>query len=439
MLITPEGINFVLIGEGEMPRVREIPLPDRPLSAFNRQIAETTRSMEATAVELTELSLRSSLLLTHIRHLQDRLAYIEARRGMGQAGAIEYLQGYCPADGVGALSAAAREQGWGLVLADPSPEDRVPTLIRSPRWIRPIKALFQMLDIVPGYQEAETRAAFLVFFSLFFAVLVNDAGYGALFLLLTVALRLRMKTASPEPFRLFGWLSLCSIVWGVLTGSYFGIADLPTPLRSMEIPWLKDEKNLMAFCFFVGAVHLTVAHSWRALMLINSTRALGQLGWICLTWAMYSATRFLILSESLPGWFPTIFVTGLALVVVFMTPWRRLKKEWSEHVMLPFAVIGGFADLVSYVRLFAVGTASLAVAESFNELAMHSGIRSWQAALIAVLVLGMGHGLNVVLALMSILVHGVRLNTLEFSTHVGLEWTGLRYKPFGNLLAFERE
>lgn len=98
--------------------------------------------------------------------------------------------------------------------------------------------------------------------------------------------------------------------------------------------------------------------------------------------------------------------------------------------MLPFDVIGNFADLVSYVRLFAVGSAGLAVAIAFNELAIGPGIDGVGDAIKASIVLFLGHSLNIVLCLMSILVHGVRLNTLEFSRHVGLEWAGFHYEPF---------
>jgi len=117
-------------------------------------------------------------------------------------------------------------------------------------------------------------------------------------------------------------------------------------------------------------------------------------------------------------------------VTIFMTPFNRLKTEWSAHVMLPFGVINNFVDVVSYVRLFAVGGASLAVAVAFNDIVLGEGINSWLAGLIAAVILFVGHALNIVLSIMSVLVHGIRLNTLEFSNHVGLEWSGFAYDPF---------
>ncbi len=85
------------------------------------------------------------------------------------------------------------------------------------------------------------------------------------------------------------------------------------------------------------------------------------------------------------------------------------------------SVVGVFSDIVSYIRLFAVGTATVTVASTFNEMA---------AGALAPLILVAGHSLNIALSLMSVMVHGVRLNMLEFSQHLGQQWSGVPYEPF---------
>ena len=121
---------------------------------------------------------------------------------------------------------------------------------------------------------------------------------------------------------------------------------------------------------------------------------------------------------------------GLTLVVLFMTPVRRLKAEIINHAMLGLSVVSNFVDVVSYVRLFAVGMASVMVAQSFNSMALQLGIEKiWTIPFIA-LILFAGHALNIVLCALGILVHAVRLNTLEFSNHIGLQWAGIKYNPF---------
>lgn len=442
-IVAPEGTTVQVIRDDARGRYvavagaaqftfegEELPTPERSLAEVNAETVRTQTALADIDDRLREISLKAGLLAGRIDGLADEVRCLEARDGMGAGSGILYLRGFCPVDCIDRLRGSAAEHGWGLVIADPGALDPVPTLIRNPAWVRPIQSLFRMLDILPGYREVDIRPVFMLFFTLFFAILVGDAGYGLIFLLLVPVLRAKFRDAPPEPFRLLLILSVATIAWGALTGNWFGVEPLPAPLRRVEFPWMKDERNLMAFSFLVGAVHLTVAHAWRALQTLNSTRALAQVGWICVTWLMFFVARFLILGMPLPNPALALGGAGLALLIIFMTPFKHLKTEWSDHVMLPFDVIGDFSDLVSYVRLFAVGSAGLAVAVAVNELALGQGVETAGDVVKAVLILAIGHIGNIILCLMSVLVHGVRLNTLEFSGHIGLEWTGLKYEPF---------
>jgi len=121
------------------------------------------------------------------------------------------------------------------------------------------------------------------------------------------------------------------------------------------------------------------------------------------------------------------------LILLFMTPPAKFKEEWFNHVMFPLNVVSNFVDVVSYLRLFAVGSASMAVAGAFNDMALAGGVCGVSGVVsgaIAAFILFAGHTLNIVLGAMGILVHGVRLNTLEFSSHLGVQWTGHLYEPF---------
>jgi V/A-type H+-transporting ATPase subunit I len=419
---------------------REFTPPSRSLSELETELNETIADLNCVQEEFE----RRVPLIDQIRQYQtsieDQTALAEARAGMQASEKIAYLQGFCPVPKLDTLSQAAKSHGWGLVIEEPDPDLRVPTLIQNPGWVRPIRAVFDMIGIMPGYDEVDISALFLLFLSLFFAILVGDAGYGILFLGLTALLRAKNKTAPPEAFRLLGIFSVATIIWGVLTGNYFGInpSFLPAPLAALRLDWLSPDAigqdaadaNFMTLTFLIGAIHLSIAHLWNFVRTINSTRALAQLGWICLTWTMFFMARFMVLSVPLPGFVPWLFVIGLILIVIFMTPFRELKKEWTGHVMLALDVISNFVDVVSYVRLFAVGSASLAVAVAFNQMAIGNGINSILSGVIAAIILFMGHALNILLCAMGVLVHGVRLNTLEFSGHVGMQWAGFKYNPF---------
>jgi V/A-type H+-transporting ATPase subunit I len=124
---------------------------------------------------------------------------------------------------------------------------------------------------------------------------------------------------------------------------------------------------------------------------------------------------------------------GVVAIALFMTPPSKLKTQWFDHFMLPLTVINNFVDIVSYLRLFAVGAATLAVASAFNGMAAGAAggfMGRIVGGLAAALILLFGHTLNMAMAVLGVMVHGLRLNTLEFSQHVGITWKGFPYSPF---------
>ncbi|MCX7887080.1 MAG: hypothetical protein N3B01_07500 [Verrucomicrobiae bacterium] len=144
---------------------------------------------------------------------------------------------------------------------------------------------------------------------------------------------------------------------------------------------------------------------------------------------MYFVALKMVLGRPMPDWTLALFSTGVLCIVLFMTPVRELKREWFNHVMLPLTLVSNFVDVISYIRLFAVGTASFAVASNFNATLLPM-LGHWASGIVAALFLLLAHALNISLCLMGVMVHGVRLNTLEFSGHMGLQWTGLPFQPF---------
>jgi V/A-type H+-transporting ATPase subunit I len=426
------GRFLALIGlEAMQCSATEVPLPERSPGETRREWQSVLRSREQVTRRLAELSRAREGVLAQVESLEAALGLAEVRAGMGVSQAVAYLSGFCPAESVDRLKQAAARFGWGLLLTDPAPDDdTVPTLIRNPRWVLPIKAVLDLIGILPGYREIDINACLLLFLSLFFAILVGDAGYGLIFLALTFWARRRFPGAPAYPFTLLRIMSVATIAWGLLTGTVFAVARLPAPLGLLKVDWLADGQNLMQLCFLIGAGHLTVAHVWNAARTWNRLQALAQLGWIGMTWTMYCLACTLVLGHAFPPVARLVGGVSVVVIAVFMTPLAALKAQWFNHVMLPLNLVGSFIDVVSYIRLYAVGVASLAVGSAFNELAA-AQVHSVATGLVAALILFFGHALNITLAAMGVLVHGVRLNVLEFSSHIGMQWAGVPYAPFG--------
>ncbi|MDZ8120472.1 hypothetical protein P9H32_17735 [Pontiella sp. NLcol2] len=427
----------------------EIRLPDRSLSRLQRHLEKTEKGLEETEAELQSYAGDKALVDKIADAAADKVTYLETQAGMGTDSAIVYLKGFYPADRESEIETAAAEYGWGLTFEDVTDEDEAPTLLRNPKWVKPIQAVLDVIGVVPGYKELDVSAIFLIFLSIFFAFLIGDAGYGLLFIGLTLFGKVKTKgnEAAQPGLNLLLIMSTCCVIFGGLTGNYFGIPteSLPAPLQAITNDFmtglstetgLRDPdvaaNNIMFICFVIGAVHITIAHVWNFIRKINSVSCLSDLGWILSTWGLFflvlemvigaDAIPIPMMSKNILG---GMVGSGALLILISLLA----KKEFFGLVTLALDLINNFVDIISYVRLYAVGAASLAIAVAFNEMALGMGFKGL-ASLGAALILFLGHGLNIILCAMGILVHGIRLNTLEFSGHAGVEWGGIHYNPF---------
>ncbi|HKK76624.1 MAG TPA: hypothetical protein VJ953_16225 [Saprospiraceae bacterium] len=418
---------------------REVLLPELSHPTLQHNINSKKRQLEKAKAYLKEQQAMIAVLEDYQQYLHDILQVERVKESMGAIeDKVKYLKGYLPGDKVEDFIELARQQNWGYQINEPEEPDEVPVYIKNPRWINLINPVMKFIGIVPGYKEIDVSIYFLVAFALFFAMLVGDAGYGALFLLVAIFFR---KQLSSQVRLLIYVLSGATIVWGVLSGTYFGsedIAALPffDALIVEEVASFGSDNVafMMHLSFLIGAIHLTVAHGVRFVQFINSLKCLSELGWIALIWGLFFMTELLVLGKEAPSWYIWLFVVGIALVSLF----SRTKKNLLSSILaslsgLPLSLINGFSDIVSYVRLFAVGLATAAVASSFNNIIIpeegFAGMGFLQL-LGATLALLLGHGLNIALALMAVLVHGIRLNMLEFSSHLGVQFSGRAYQPF---------
>jgi V/A-type H+-transporting ATPase subunit I len=414
----------------EIPH-KEIAPPKMSLSAMRQRLAKDEEVAEALREEIRRQAAFFKDIERQRADMEKELRFHQALQGMGGAGGIVYLCGYVPFDAVDILVKAAREEQWAVSIQDPSEEDPVPTLIRTPRWVSLIKPVFDLLGIIPGYRELDVSVLFLIFFSIFFGIIIGDAGYGLIYLMFTAWMQKRSqgKASAKNIVLLLYLLSSCAVVWGVLTGTFFGQQWLLQRGVQGMLPVLNDVKVMQTFCFFLGALHLSIAHAWRALLKAPSAAALADAGWICVLWTAFFLARALILGYGFPLWGKWLLVAGISLVIVFTNPQRNMVKAVGEGLgTLALSLMNNFTDVVSYVRLFAVGLAGVAIAETANSMAagLGGGVGALAGGALIVLV---GHALNIILGPISVLVHGVRLNVLEFSGHASITWSGIIYEP----------
>ena len=413
-------------------------IPKTEKHSVQQEIASIENELEQIQRKLDNLASARPSIKTYKEEIEKRCEFAKVKYGMAEEESISYLQGFCPNESTDQLKKLSTKEDWAYIIEDPDDLNEVPTLVRNPRWIRIINPVFKFMGTLPGYDEFDVSFWFLLFFSIFFAMLIGDAGYGFVFLLLTIFAQRKSKNIPNEQFLLLYVLSGATIIWGAITGTWFGfekISRLPF-FSSLIIDQINsfvdtNQTHMMYITFVIGVIHLSIAHGITALKFINSLRALAQIGWILIMWGLFFLAGNLVLEKPFPGIAVISLVVGAVLIVLFSNPQKNLLKGILTSLAdLPLSIISSFSDIVSYLRLFAVGYATVVVASSFNNMAIGSGIDNLASGLGAAIILVFGHSLNILLGIMAVVVHGIRLNMLEFSGHLNMQWSGKPYEPF---------
>lgn len=440
---TRSTVDFAAVVPGEVPEDVIAGLPvfrladDDDPATLRKRLADVQRQIADIISRLAGLSRETGSLKSFCRELSDTAEFDSAADAMSEHGEIAVLNGFVPAPEIGKVREAAGKYGWGLLIRDPAEDDEVPVLLENNRFTRIVKPLFDFLGIAPGYREIDISGGVLIFFTIFYAVIIGDAGYGILFGVISL-LGLRAAAKKPAlkaPMRLLFILSIAATVWGALCGSWFGLSKIPgTEIAIPGLECFRDfasssakQSNIQFFCFILAVLQLSTGRIWRVIRERNWRSAGQHLGWMLIVWGNFFLTiRLIVYPGEFPKFMYALYGVGLLLVMFCGVNW----KNAADIFQFPFDIIGSFTDVLSYIRLFAVGLAGACIAGSFNGMAFDlSAVSAWLIPA-GVLVALIGHALNIALALLSVLVHAVRLNTLEFSNHSGLSWSGQSFNPF---------
>lgn len=462
-LCSDENVRFVLLKPVEKMRAvavigtayeklrsSEFKLPEKGLSELEREKNECKAEAEECRKILEDSARYLSSYSDQLLKAGNAVEFSSADASLTEDSGIVWITGYIPENEAERFSDTAGRHCWAWLMQDVSEDDAdVPTKIRYNKLTALVKPLFDILGTVPGYLEYDISFWFLAFFSLFFAMIIGDAGYGAIFLTATVIYHIRTKKATSVILLLYV-LSATTIVWGALTGTWFGLEGaMKVPfLKALVIPGFANypeyfgiatgdaQNNVMRFCFSIGVIQLSLAcvMNIKRKIKLHCLAWIADIGWLLSVCALYFLVLYLVIGEKINLTAVAVAVgSGFLLVVLFggMSPGKTFAQGVKAGLGNAFTVflntISAFGNIMSYIRLFAVGMASLAIAQSFNDMA--SGF-SGVFVIAAVVILLIGHAMNIVMGFLSIVVHGVRLNLLEFSGQLGMEWSGTAYRPF---------
>ena len=329
-------------------------------------------------------------------------------------------------------------------------EDNPPVKLKNNWFAKNFEVLTGMYG-VPAYDEFDPTPVLGPFFMLFFAMCMGDAGYGILLMLIALVLRLKMKDSSlGKMHRLIAFLGGMTFVVGIFLGTFFGMSILeaswaPAWLKGLCIDgWFPDAKIAGFPVQMVLAVAIGVLHICLAMIIktINFTKRFGfkktvaTWGWTTLIvggLVVVSLGMTEVLSAEAFKWtiIALAVVSGLA-IYVFNTPGRNPLLNigsglWDTYNM----VTGLLGDVLSYIRLYALGLAGGMLGNAFNIMGTMildipvPGV-NW---VFCIIILIFGHVLNLAMSCLGAFVHPLRLTFVEYFKNSGYEGSGAKYNP----------
>ena len=411
-----------------------------PLSRLEEELEESEQLLEELYAEREALSRWNYLLGQAIAARHDAAELADAQSGTQDEDSFFLVQGWLPVSERNAVESFCLENSVAAIFEEPSDEDNPPTLLEKTSGTgggADALGFFQ----TPNYRAWDPGNVVFYSFSLFFGMIMSDVMYSFLFGLIVFMFRgkLKQSQAGARLMNLAYFMSAVGIAWGVMIGSYFGASPGEGGLlANLAFVDLNNYDAMMKLSVFVGVAHLIVANLMTAFINRSSSYALAPLGWALVMggglgiWFGMSGTLSEAFADTIG---PGMMAIG-GLFIFLFTSTRKVRSAGDlflrglDGLKAVYNITAAFGDVLSYMRLFALGLSGASLAMTFNSLAMdvlHSSPVT--GVLFAGIILLLGHVLNFALCIMSGVVHGMRLNVIEF-VNWGLSDEGYPFKAF---------
>ncbi len=350
---------------------------------------------------------------------------------------VMLLEAYVPENKEKKLTEFLNENPTLYVKENPTLKDNIPVLLKNNKFSRlfePIGKLFSL----PTYSELDLTACFAPFFMLFFGFCLGDAGYGLLFLTGAGLFKLKAEDNIKPLLSLVQFLGLATIIFGAISGTFFGINLIQTDIKlfaDIKTLFLNPD-NMFNLALVLGAVQIIFG------MLIKMINRIKQFGFkyslATVGWLIIFAGTAIFTVLSMKEILNTniilyaILSLGSFFILIFSDPKINVFARIGKGLWDMYSTVTGiFGDLLSYIRLFALGLSSAVLGFVINDIAIQIlGSASVTRHIFFVVFLLFGHTLNILIASLGSFVHPMRLTFVEFYKNAGFVGGGKEYKPF---------
>ena len=427
--------------------VEQAKLPAYSLSRLEALYDTTEQAIEGNEKKLVALSETDiPSLKAALKELQSQIEFSKVVLSSEQTAGdkLMLIEGWAPAYSKVEIEAYLNDAHVYYEITDPMPGDNVPIRLNNKgffAWFEPICKLYML----PKYNELDLTPFFAPFFMVFFGLCLGDSGYGLFLFLGATAYRLLAKKVTPSMksiISLIQVLSASTFFCGLLTGTFFGanIYDLDWPIvQRLKHAVLMDDNDMFRLSLILGVIQILFGMVLKA---VNQTiqfgfkYAIATIGWIILlvstaVSALFSSSELLSMGGTA---YKVVLCISGAMIFLFNTPGKNIFMNiglglWDSYNM----VTGLLGDVLSYVRLFALGLSGGILAGVFNSLAVGMSPDNVIAGpIVMVLIFVIGHAINMFMNVLGAMVHPMRLTFVEFFKNSGYEGGGKEYKPFKN-------
>lgn len=428
-----------LLGREDVSRLR-LPTelgqacPDIALAALQQRLGAIPEEMAAVAQELNGLAdqWRGRLTIWHAA-LHDALEAMGVLSRIGETNMTFVLVGWVPSTDVERVASALDKAIGETTLVrrlplTPALRDRAPVILHNPRLARPFESLVRLRSL-PRYDDLDPTGLMAIFMPIFFGMMLGDVGYGALLLGLCLVLLRKSKTGILHDVLIIlamgsGW----SILFGFLFGELFGGLGEALGLHPLWFNRASPEHvaGLLLMTLAVGAIHIALGlllGVWEALRGRSWNHLLERSGMLLGLVSLSLVTSVLL--DLTPEVLMTPAVAGLILGIVLLS----VPMGWMGILLGPVEFIGLIGNILSYLRIAAIGLASLYLAQVANDMAGKVG-----SIMVGTVVVVSVHALNLVMGAFSPTIHSLRLHYVEFFRKF-YQGGGRPFEPFRALLS----
>ena len=423
--------------------LESVKIPGISLTQLDGLIASLREKIQVQDQKLKALAAELPSLKAAIKDIEQRMNYTRVRQsGTSLADdKLMLLQGWAPADNQREISDYLESKAVYFDVADPTPDDEVPIKFKNNKFARLFEPIAE-LYMLPKYNEIDLTPYFAPFYMVFFGLSLGDVGYGLfLFTAATLAKILqksKLSTSMKAILSLVQVLGASTMVTGLLTGGFFGFAlyDLDWPIvQALKEKAFFDNNRMFMLSLVLGVVQVLFGMCMKVFNRIKQQGfkySLSTVGWIVLLVSFIVAA---LLPNALPmfGTVHLIVLIPAALLIYFYNspdknPFLNLGIGlWDTYNM----ATGLLGDVLSYVRLFALGLSGGILASVFNSLAAGmSPDNAIAKPIVYVLIFLIGHAINIFMNTLGAIVHPVRLTFVEFYKNSEFEGGGKKYSPF---------